>query len=49
VYNLRGLLAHRENKASKALAYLSKAIKRAPAEARCAPEKSCRDQSHVYM
>lgn len=34
VYNLRGLLAQRENKATKALAYLSRAIKQAPAEAR---------------
>ncbi len=34
VYALRGLLAHREGKLEKALAYLSRAIKLSPKEAR---------------
>jgi hypothetical protein len=34
VYALRGLLAHREKKLRKALAYMGRAIRLAPAEAR---------------
>ena len=39
MYNLRGLLAHRERKPAKAIAYLTRAVQRAPHEARRVPRE----------